>query len=996
MKRILSILFLLIAVNVSALQYIPESIGGYMDSSGDILENGYVAFYSTSGLSSFKDVYSDYNGTTTVSQSGNGIALNASGQPTSGGNATALFGDGTYWIRLKDSDGITVATYESINYSEPASGSDTPWVNIANVYGTENSDFQEALAAYTDTATEVTFLMNGDFTISSSQTVLSHIRLWFVNGSSMTVESGNTLAIESNDLVFENKSYISNAGTVDFNGTKIVDNNNTDIFQGSGTYSGHFENDKLSTTWFTSFANTISFLNNSLDKKFNLLILDTITLAANTTIPTNAITIDFTPNGIITGNYTLTASGQHINAPPVRIWGDDLTVTGYFNNTEVVPQWWGVISNDILGDSVAFQKAMTFVYQSQLAGVTVPGTDIRNTLYLPTGVYLLHEIVVPGFVGIRSDNSRSAILVYDGDGGADSYIYKCESGISFGQLKNVTFRGYNYLSGLTTDAIADKLFWVEGYADMMFQFENVQFQSCFGNAVQFDAIINLTIEQARWDAIGGHCLEYVGGVGSERRPITISEITIDNNIGGSLEAAAIAQGYYVDSDTGWSKPPFYANDGRGTLLSITGFRFEGNEKMNTTKPCLIYSDASAEAAEFSLKDVRGYFHSGDNYPPILYSENTKYDLMLTNASLDNSREAVFVASTPSSIPYRQRAPYLVARSNDQQQNGISINGTKIMRINNLGANFSLVRTGDTNFKVNYYPPNNSLSSVVTYPPQDGIASAGAIIPLSTSANIASGNKTLNLGGTFEIPPIKSYVIVSGAGVAGADLYTYVTSVNRTNNTVVLNASANTTVSGVTANYDIAIWKQTGQVVARNKWDDAGTHPEDDTGFYYSSRGDVSISQTGSTRHPDAWICTSDGSRTTTGNWKPFGVYSGTTAQRPTIFKTEDRGYPYYDTDLDKMIYWGGSAWIDGSFSLSGAVAWDPASIANGATETKSVTVTGASIGDYSTGSLNISQGGLTLSTYVSAGNTVTAVLSNNTGGAVDLASTTVNVVVMPK
>lgn len=71
--------------------------------------------------------------------------------------------------------------------------------------------------------------------------------------------------------------------------------------------------------------------------------------------------------------------------------------------------------------------------------------------------------------------------------------------------------------------------------------------------------------------------------------------------------------------------------------------------------------------------------------------------------------------------------------------------------------------------------------------------------------------------------------------------------------------------------------------------------------------------------------------------------------------------------------------------------WNPASIASGATETTTLTVSGASLGDYTLSSFSVSLAGLQLTSYVSAANTVTVVLSNLTGAAVNLASGTLAV-----
>jgi|SRR3990172_1764916 len=80
--------------------------------------------------------------------------------------------------------------------------------------------------------------------------------------------------------------------------------------------------------------------------------------------------------------------------------------------------------------------------------------------------------------------------------------------------------------------------------------------------------------------------------------------------------------------------------------------------------------------------------------------------------------------------------------------------------------------------------------------------------------------------------------------------------------------------------------------------------------------------------------------------------------------------------------------------LKVSATWDPGSVGAGASTTTTVTVSGASLGDFSITSFSLSLGGLTLTSYVSATNTVTVVLANNTAAAVDLASGTLAVLVL--
>ena len=121
---------------------------------------------------------------------------------------------------------------------------------------------------------------------------------------------------------------------------------------------------------------------------------------------------------------------------------------------------------------------------------------------------------------------------------------------------------------------------------------------------------------------------------------------------------------------------------------------------------------------------------------------------------------------------------------------------------------------------------------------------------------------------------------------------------------------------------------------------------------------------------------------------------------------------YYETIKQQDIDWGTSTATKrnpGGGSLTGnqvgihsmavgqaatTTTWNPASIASGASESKEVTVTGAALGDFALVSFNLDVQDITLTADVTAANTVTAVLANNSGGAVNLASGTLKVLVI--
>lgn len=73
--------------------------------------------------------------------------------------------------------------------------------------------------------------------------------------------------------------------------------------------------------------------------------------------------------------------------------------------------------------------------------------------------------------------------------------------------------------------------------------------------------------------------------------------------------------------------------------------------------------------------------------------------------------------------------------------------------------------------------------------------------------------------------------------------------------------------------------------------------------------------------------------------------------------------------------------------------WNPDSVAVGSFTSKDVTVTGAALGDFADASFSLDVQDLQLDAQVTAANTVTATLYNNTAAAVDLASGTLRVIV---
>jgi hypothetical protein len=75
-------------------------------------------------------------------------------------------------------------------------------------------------------------------------------------------------------------------------------------------------------------------------------------------------------------------------------------------------------------------------------------------------------------------------------------------------------------------------------------------------------------------------------------------------------------------------------------------------------------------------------------------------------------------------------------------------------------------------------------------------------------------------------------------------------------------------------------------------------------------------------------------------------------------------------------------------TLTGSATYDPASLADGAGATTTVTVTGAALGDFALASFSLDLQGILLTAYVSAADTVSVRFQNETTGTIDLGSGT--------
>jgi len=116
------------------------------------------------------------------------------------------------------------------------------------------------------------------------------------------------------------------------------------------------------------------------------------------------------------------------------------------------------------------------------------------------------------------------------------------------------------------------------------------------------------------------------------------------------------------------------------------------------------------------------------------------------------------------------------------------------------------------------------------------------------------------------------------------------------------------------------------------------------------------------------------------------------SKNTTTGKIRDRSrgdYPQDSRRYDLWEYFNQLPALNGY--LTASEVKDFGSIADGDEEAEEVTVTGAVLGDFALASLSIDSTDLVVTAGVTAANTVTVVVLNNTGGAIDLGSATLAV-----
>ena len=159
------------------------------------------------------------------------------------------------------------------------------------------------------------------------------------------------------------------------------------------------------------------------------VIENDLELAEDVTIPPNC-TLEFN-GGSISGSCSLSGDDTVIIAEPVRIFGNNLTISGVWNINESYAEWWGAAGDGLTEDTQALHNAMKMAKVVSLKEnakyLICPNCDVNiiKALYI-----MEHDLYIKGnhatlkMVDDLTNRGGSYTVIYGPD--YPDYSFKCE------------------------------------------------------------------------------------------------------------------------------------------------------------------------------------------------------------------------------------------------------------------------------------------------------------------------------------------------------------------------------------------------------------------------------------------------------------------------------------------------------------------------------------------------------------------------------------------
>ena len=557
-------------------------------------------------------------------------------------------------------------------------------------------------------------------------------------------------------------------------------------------------------------------------KKYKFVLKDSSDVTKWTVDPVNSANYD---NDLRTdlANTSDTAKGDALVSGKRTLAGANaFTLHKYFEYDMIN------VVTDFGADNTGATDATTAIQ----AAIDAAEADVNKVraLYFPSGIYACNSLNWAGYVPFigESVGNYGARLRYNGAGsGGGTHILDITrtATTSTPMIVNMEFDGWD---GTLNGQVCENLIKNSGNnsIDLHFHFSRCTFKRCWGDAVDVsnsDGVINWHIERIRFDWVGGFGVKLQGASSNERRPVTISKFSYDNNIyPADFGTTVQTLGHY--NGTNWGKGLVHIYDPRGINLKLVDGRIECNKNLIDCvagEKAIVYCESVATG---NVGAVVADFVVG---------------------FMKNSDAAVFVYDPGDHVTYRESFVSVADfakryKSGTERRDvlgtnvteGVSIGGSQ--GINNLDpitlitrgtsieardaqseTAFGYYRFGDV--RLHRDPALGEAALWVCTAPTTGHA-YGFAKTITSGAVVTAASATVNLSGDTAALKHMSpgfHIKLGGAGAASADLDTYVTAVDADAQTITVNDTPSTSVNPCTITAITPTWTQVSQVGYRS-------------------------------------------------------------------------------------------------------------------------------------------------------------------------------------
>ncbi|MCP4490414.1 MAG: hypothetical protein GY820_24305, partial [Gammaproteobacteria bacterium] len=481
------------------------------------------------------------------------------------------------------------------------------------------------------------------------------------------------------------------------------------------------------------------------------------------------------------------------------------------------------------------------------------------------------------FIGISTAKSR---IIWSG--GLSTKAMINYGAASWGGLSDIRLQGYDQHDGQTNSVDGCQHLIRYTFVDFMHYHSNVHFVGATSHALVLEDIgggatntfVNMQFYGLRWDPKGTGYFFKIETSDGGRRYLGIKGITVDNS-------GATTSGGIIDSSLCTT----------GITVEVTGGRLEFNSPLNRPDGALFNMGGSAGGNTPSTVTLVGLFGYGVGLTSqqAIVRERVANSCNLTTIGCDLAFPSMYSPTTGEERGLVNNDGLFIKTTT---HGSIVVNDVGIISASIADRNAASTqqwRKGNIaiseNDDVDFITPTDANNSGLYAFAATGYGSAGKLLALNNGSDTATLDITTAVRGLR----VGLNVSISGAGVAGATLVTQVSSIDHTNLTVTFTDTASTSIV------------DTSIVLV-------GSLP-----FYGYLKPRTSlppnpqIHSLGSNLYITSLGCevTWDGSR-----WM-YDNHSGITGDRPSyVNSVGNRGRSYYDTTINKPIWWNGTVWKD--------------------------------------------------------------------------------------